>query len=102
ERADFRVFAAAERAELHHARELLAEAHAARAVDAARHERRDERADILIRHHALRLVVARIVLAVAERLILQRAFAALVADRAVERMVEQQKLHHGFLRLARL
>jgi hypothetical protein len=41
-------------AELHHAGDLLPEAHAARAVDAAAHlVRRDERADVLVDDDAL-------------------------------------------------
>src|SRR5690606_21361557 len=40
--------------------------------------------------------------AVAQRQILQLALAALVADRAVERMVDQQELHHVALCLQRL
>ena len=37
--------------------------------------------------------------AVGHRLVLQRALAALVADRAVQRVVDQQQLHHALLRL---
>src|SRR3546814_1339472 len=37
-----------------------------------------------------------------QRQVLQFALAALVADRAVERMVDQQELHHVALRLERL
>ena len=37
--------------------------------------------------------------AVAHRLVLQRALAALVADRAVQRVVDEQQLHHALLRL---
>jgi len=33
------------------------------------------------------------------RLVLQVAFAALIADRAVERMVDEEELHHPFARL---
>src|SRR5690606_39301998 len=40
--------------------------------------------------------------AVTERQGLQLALAALVADRAVERMVDQQELHHVALRTQRL
>jgi hypothetical protein len=36
--------------------------------------------------------------AVAEGLVLQRAFATLVADRAVERVIDEQQLHHALLR----
>src|SRR5881392_3920939 len=40
--------------------------------------------------------------AVTDREILQLAFAALVADRTVERMVDQQELHDALLGLERL
>ena len=39
--------------------------------------------------------------AAGDRLVLQRALAALVADRAVERMVDEEELEHALLRLAR-
>ncbi len=48
---------------------------------------------------ALVLVIAAAVEAIAHRLILQIALAALVADRAIERMVDQQELHHALARL---
>ena len=47
-------------------------------------------------------LVARVGAAVADREILQLAFAALVADGTVERMVDEQELHHALLRLYRL
>ena len=37
--------------------------------------------------------------AIGHRLVLQVAFAALVADRAIERMVDEQEFHHAFARL---
>jgi hypothetical protein len=37
--------------------------------------------------------------AIGHRLVLQVALAALVADRAVERVVDEQELHHPFARL---
>ena len=43
--------------------------------------------------------IAAVVAAVAHRLVLQVALAALVADRAIERMVDQQELHHALARL---
>ena len=96
---DLHVLAAADGAELRHAGDLGHEADAARAVDAARHDGLDQRADILVLDRALVLLVAAGVDAVGHRLVLQVAFAALVADRAVERMVDQQELHHAFARL---
>ena len=60
-----------------------------------------KRPDELVFDGALVLGEARRVGAVAHRLILQVAFAALVADRTVERMVDEEELHHPLARLAR-
>ena len=103
ERDDLRVLAATDHAELHDAGDFLAEADAARALDATRHLLgRDERPQVLVEDDALRFGVPRRRSAIADREVLQLAFAALVADRAVERMVDQQELHHAVLRLLRL
>src|SRR5690606_33704418 len=64
--------------------------------DAARHERLDRWAHVLFFDRALVLAVARTVTAVADSLILKIALAALVADRAVQRVVDEQELHHPF------
>jgi hypothetical protein len=48
---------------------------------------------------ALVLVIAAVPAAIGERLVLQVALAALVADRAIERVVDEQELHHPFPRL---
>ena len=97
---DLHVLAAADGAELGHAGDLGGEADAARAVDAARHDGLDQRADIFVLDRALVLLVAAGVDAVGHGLVLQVAFPALVADRAIERVVDQQELHHAFARLA--
>ena len=100
---DLGVLAAMDHAELHHAGHFLAEADAARAVDAAAHLlHRDQRADVLVEDDALFFVVARGRAAVADGQVLQLALAALVADRAVERVVDQQELHHDCWALMRL
>ena len=95
---DLHVLAAADGAELLDARDLGHEADAARAVDAAVHEGLDERADVLLLDRALVLQIARAADAVGHRLVLQVALAALVADGAVERMIDEQELHHAFAR----
>src|SRR5262249_54426066 len=51
-------------------------------------------------YRALVLLVSAGIDAVGHGLVLQVAFSALVADRAVERMVDQQEFHHAFARLA--
>jgi len=98
----FGVLAAPRHTEFHHAGDFLPEAHAAAAMDATRHIGGDQRAEVLVAHHALDFLVARRRAAIAHRQILQRAFAALIADRAVERMVDEQELHHTFLRIDRV
>ena len=55
---------------------------------------RDQRPEILVLHRPLVLAIAAAVKAIGHRLVLQIAFAALIADRAVERMVDEQELHH--------
>ena len=77
-------------------RDILGEAHAAGAEDAAlvvqRHPRPELRA---LRLHVLLLDEPRVAAAVARRLLLELAFARLVADRAVERVVDEEELHHA-------
>ena len=97
---DLHILAAADRADILDAGDLLHEAHAAGAVDAAGHEGLDHRAHIFLGDRALVLVVAVVAAAIGHRLVLQVAFAALVADRAIERVVDQQELHHPLARLA--
>ena len=96
------VLAAAGGAQLHDAGDLLTETHAAGAVYAARHVGGDERPDILIHDDALVLLETRHVAAVTHRQVLQLAFAALIADRAVQWMIDEQKLHHALLCIHRL
>ena len=62
----------------------------------------DQRAEILVADGALVLLEPAAVETVGHRLVLQIALAALVADRAIERMIDQQELHHPLLRLDRL
>jgi hypothetical protein len=100
EGGDLGVLAAVLHAEFHHAGHLLAEAHAAGAVDAAAHLlHRDQRADILVEDDSLFFAVARGRAAVADGQILQLALPALVADGAIERVVDEQELHHRLLGL---
>src|SRR5207344_69731 len=97
---DLRVLAATDEPQFHVTRDLLPEADAARALDAAGHLLgRDERPQLLAKYDALRFLVARSRRTVPDREILQLAFAALIADRAVERVVDEQELHHALLRL---
>ncbi len=96
--ADLHPLAATRRAEFLDAGDFGRETHAARAVDAARHVGRDERSQVLVLDDALALVESRLRTAEAEREVLEFALAALVADRAVERMIDQQEFHRRLLR----
>ena len=96
---DLRVLAAEHHADLRRPRHFVGEADAAGALDAAGHRRLDDRPEIFVVDRPLVLVVARMAAAIGDRLVLQVAFAALVADRAIERVVDEQELHHPFARL---
>src|SRR5215213_9732653 len=98
-RGDLAVLAAIQHADLVDPGDLGREADAARALDAPVHRRLDDRAHIFVVERALVLLVAREAAAVGHRLVLKVAFAALVADRAIERVVDEQELHHPFARL---
>ncbi len=95
---DLHVLAAAQRADLVHPRDLLGEAHTAGTVDAAGHYRLDQRAHVFLGHGALVFVVPAGPAPVIDRLVLEIALAPLVADRAVERVVDEQELHHPLAR----
>src|SRR3546814_447972 len=99
---DLCILAAVHQAELLDAGDLGGEAHAAGALDAAGHDRLDQRPHVLLGDRALVLGEAAAVEAVGHGLVLQVALAALVADRAVERMVDEQELHDAVARLLHL
>jgi hypothetical protein len=59
-----------------------------------------QRAQIFVLDGALVLAEAALIDAVSHGLILQVAFPALVADRTIERVIDEQEFHHAFARLA--
>jgi hypothetical protein len=93
---DLAVFAPPRLAHLADARDLGGKAHAAGAGNAACHVGFDQRTKVQLLGGALWLSIPAEVHAVSHCLILQIAFAALVADRAIQRMVDKQELHHPF------
>ena len=97
---DLAVLAAAGLAHLGDARDLGGEAHAAGAGNAARHVGFDQRPQIQVGAGALGFAIAAEIDAVSHGLILQVALAALIADRAIQRVVDQQELHHALAGLA--
>ena len=96
---DLRVIPAADHLKLCCATDLAREPHTSRAHDAAVGEQRNLLANVgLIRRRLLRLLQPAIPAAILEAVVLQKAFARLIASRAIERMIEQQILHRRFLR----
>src|SRR5690606_33147473 len=81
---------------------VLIEPHAPIARDAAVHLVVQERAEILIAVRALQAPIAAIVVARHHGHVLQVAFAAFLADRAVVRMVDHQPLDDAGAKVARL
>ncbi len=98
ERGDLRVVAATGEVDQRVAGDLVGEAGATIAQDAALAVEQHEIADRdRLLEVTLLLDVATLARTVAERLILQRAFAALVAHRAVEWMVGEQQFDDALL-----
>ncbi len=96
---DLHIFAAADRTELRNTGNFGREPDATRAMDTARHDRLDQRTYVFVFDRALVLLIAGRIDAVGHGLILQVAFPALIANRTIERMIDQQELHHPFTRL---
>ena len=99
-RHDFGKLAAVGHGDFLHTGDFFGKTHAAGAVDAAAHFRGgNQRPHIFADYRTFLFGVAAGRIAIAHGQILQLAFAALVANRAVERVVDEQKLHHPGLRL---
>ena len=93
---DFRVFATADLAHYSDARDFCSEAHATGAGNTAGHFGGNQRAKVQIINCAFGFFVARAGQAIGHRLILQIALAALIANRAIQRVVDQHEFHHAF------
>ena len=94
------ILTPAHKAKLGHARDLGEKAYASRAVNAPVHLRLDQGAEIdgILRPFGFAEPAES--RAEGHGLVLQVALAALVADGTVERVVDEQELHHPFSRLA--
>ena len=96
---DLADHAAIDDAERAHAQAFIADAHAAEAQDAARRIEVDHRGELLFRSMNFFFRVAAFAGAVAEDHVLQFALAALIADRAIERVIGEQELQRVLARL---
>src|SRR5256884_1414711 len=101
-RDDHAVRAAHAHAERFYVHALVANAHAAEAQNASRSVVINQLGPLLFGAVNLLLDEPAEICAIAVSHVLQFAFAALVAHRAVQRMVGQEKLEHGLARLAHL
>ena len=70
-------------------------------MDATRHVGCNQRADVFVRDHALALGEPRDITAVSQCEVLQFTLTALVTNRAIQRVVNQQKFHHRLLATSR-
>src|SRR5262249_45518604 len=100
--ADLHILAATGCPELLHPGDVGQKPDAARTMDAAGHLRLDQRTEVLIADGPLSLFEPAAVKTVSHSLVLQIALTALVTNRAIERMVDQQEFHYSFLGPKRL
>ena len=104
-RSDLGDHAAIDHAQRADAHAFIADAHAAEAENAARRIEKHHRGKLLLRRVDLLFRVAAFARAVAEDHVLQFALAALIANRAIQRMIRQQELQRvlaGLRHLRRL
>src|SRR5690242_17956800 len=96
---DFRGNATIANAESAHTKPFAADPHAAVAEDAARCVIKDDRRPLLLVDMNFLFTETALPRPVAKNHVLQLAFAALVANRTIERMVGQQEFESTFARL---
>ena len=101
---DFGVFARIQHAEFHHAGNLLTESEHNACSGCSGPFRSSRSADQrpLARQRAFLLRNGKREGAIADGQVLQLTFATLIANRAIERVVNQQKFHHAFCALTAL
>ena len=100
-RADLHIAAATRRAKVRHAGDLACKANAARTLNTARHNRFDEWPNVFVLDGALAvelILQSATIRAEIHRLILQVAFAALIANWTIKRMIDEKKFHDAFAR----
>src|ERR1700712_1134090 len=94
ERGNFRMIAAVENSVFAVRGKLIGDVHAAVAEDATRHVQLDVWTDVVfLKGSPFKLIPGAFGPVIVTQ-VLQRTFVGLVTDRAVERMIDEQKLHH--------
>ena len=96
---DLSMFAAESLAEFHQTGDFRGETNAAGTVDAPGHVGRNQRPEILVANDALFLFVTGLCPPVADGKILKLALPTLVTDWTIQRVIDEQELHHTFARL---
>src|SRR3546814_13746724 len=96
---DLHIFTAEDRPDFRDARYFFGEANAACALDATGHYRFHDGTHVFLRHRPRILIIAGIALAISNRLLLEIAFAYLVADRTIKRVIAAEELHTALPRL---
>ena len=84
------MFTTVDHTQFHDARDFLTEAHTACAMNAARHFLHgNQRSRIFWRNHVLLFTKARSAFTITHREVLQLAFTTLIANRTIQRVIEQ-------------
>ena len=74
---------------------LLSKPDASGTVDASVHMGDNERADVFVLDCSFKLIISAFGKAVVQRVILQITFTSLIANRAVQWMVDEKELHNA-------
>ena len=91
---DLRIFAAINQAKIVNTCNLGRKTNTARTLNAPGHDRFDQRAHLFFFNSAFIFLVTRTVTPISHGLILQITLTALITDRAIKGMVDEQKFHH--------
>ncbi|GBF29720.1 hypothetical protein MnTg03_01296 [bacterium MnTg03] len=99
--ADFDALAPAGKTQFWQPGNFITKTNATCAMNTAGEIGGDQGSDIFVHYHALLLGILRNAFAKPHRHILKLAFATLITNRAIERMVDQQEFHRRLLRCNR-
>ena len=92
----FRVLTAIDQAHIFNTGNFRRETDASRAMDTAGHDRFDQRTHVFFFYGALVLAITATGMTKPHSLVLQVTLATLIANRTIQRVVDQEELHHAF------